>query len=163
MHFYTSQDSFHIERLDKYMGHGFGIADNVFAAHFGEGFLYGVDMLGPHPGETLEPTLEGAKVLQVGVPTHARVVVFCLRPAFVYKKSGHHVLLASLSEQTAVRSPSPPTLRDLVFFHCQPDFWNSGAMDSGNEENIHRFCKVSHLEARLTCRMCPLFVLRFFF
>ncbi|CAM9698165.1 unnamed protein product [Scytosiphon promiscuus] len=61
------QDSFHIERLDKYMGHGFGMPDNVFAAHFGEAFLYGVDMLGPHPGETLEPTIEGAKVLQLSL------------------------------------------------------------------------------------------------
>lgn len=59
------QDAFYIERLDKYMGHGFGVADPLFAAHFGESWVYGVDMLGPHPGEALEPTLEGAKVLQV--------------------------------------------------------------------------------------------------
>lgn len=58
------------------MGHGFGMTDNVFAAHFGEAFLYGVDMLGPHPGETLEPTLEGAKVLQVSGSRCLRAGVF---------------------------------------------------------------------------------------
>ncbi|CAN0197566.1 unnamed protein product [Ectocarpus sp. 6 AP-2014] len=57
------QDSFRIERLDGYMGHGFGMADTVFASHFGEGFLYGSDML-THPGETPAPTVEGEKVIQ---------------------------------------------------------------------------------------------------
>lgn len=74
------QDGFYIERLDKYMGHGFGIADNLFAAHFGDSFLYGTDMLGPHPGESLEPTPEGTRVVQVS-PNYScsrfrRAVVF---------------------------------------------------------------------------------------
>lgn len=58
------QDSFRIERLDGYMGHGSRMSDTVFASHFGEGFLYGSDML-THPGETPAPTVEGGKVLQV--------------------------------------------------------------------------------------------------
>lgn len=63
---FNDQDAFYIERLDRYMGHGFGMADNLFAAHYGDSFVYGVDMLGPNPGEALEPTPEGAKVVQVG-------------------------------------------------------------------------------------------------
>ncbi|CAM9755275.1 unnamed protein product, partial [Ectocarpus fasciculatus] len=57
------QDSFRIERLDGYMGHGFSMSNTVFSSQFGEGFLYGSDMLTP-PGETPAPTVEGGKVLQ---------------------------------------------------------------------------------------------------
>ena len=108
------------------MGHGFGVADTLFASHFGESWVYGVDMLGPNPGEALEPTLEGAKVLQVsrGVNLRVFVVLSRLSPSAAprcEKERGGGVLASVTSAVVSLQIRLSPLCSPGFYVGCVSD------------------------------------------